>query len=191
MSQQMIPQALVLIDVQEGFSDPSWGKRNNPQAEANIQLLLNWFRSRNWPVIHVQHLSAEPNSPLRPERPGVRFMEFAAPLNGESVFQKSVNSAFIGTSLDAHLRSEGIGSIVMVGFTTDHCVSTSARMAANLGYKVKLIADAIVAFERRSIDGQHLPAELVHQVSLASLQGEFATVLQATSSFVSAGVQYV
>ena len=61
--------ALLLIDVQRGFYDPSWGKRNNPTAENNIKLILDAFRAAALPVIHIQHLSKQVNSPLRSNGP--------------------------------------------------------------------------------------------------------------------------
>jgi nicotinamidase-related amidase len=174
--------ALIIIDVQKGFNDPIWGKRNNPKAEENIKTLLNVFRETSNPVIHIQHLSVEPKSPLRPGQNGSEFMEGMEPKLGERVFQKSVNSAFIGTGLEAYLRENQITSLVLAGITSDHCVSTTTRMAANLGFEVTVVADATIAFERKSITGQIFDAELVHQVSLASLSGEFA-VIKNTSEF--------
>jgi nicotinamidase-related amidase len=168
--------ALLLIDAQKGFSSPYWGARNNPNAEANMNALLKAFRDGSKAVIHVQHLSKEEQSPLNPRGIGVEFIESLRPLGAEPVFQKSVNSAFIGTDLERYLKAEAIQSLVMVGFTTDHCVSTTARMAANLGFKVAIIADATVAFDR-SVFGTHYPADLVHSVSLASLNDEFAVIL--------------
>jgi nicotinamidase-related amidase len=170
--------ALLLIDVQQGFKDSRWGKRNNPTAEQKIEELLNLFRKASLPVIHVQHLSTEATSPLRPGQPGVDFMAPLAPRVGERIFQKKVNSAFIGTNLENHLRSEGIQSLVMVGFTSDHCVSTSARMAANLGFNVFVVSDATVAFERSGVNSTY-PPDIVHEVSLASLRGEFAVIATA------------
>lgn len=72
--------ALLVIDVQKGLDDPSLGKRNNSDAEANIALLLSEWRKHELPVIHIRHCSVEPNSPLRPELPGNEFKEEAQPL---------------------------------------------------------------------------------------------------------------
>jgi hypothetical protein len=99
-------------------------------------------------------MSREPNSPLRPDRPGNAFKPEAMPLPGEPVFQKAVNSAFIGTELEAHLRASRVQSIVLVGITTDHCVSTTTRMAANPGFAATVISDATATFERIGPDGE-------------------------------------
>lgn len=171
--------ALLLIDLQQGLDDPRWGTRNNPEAEQRVAELLDVWRAAGRPVIHVQHLSLEPDSPLRAGRPGNAFKPEALPLPGEPVFRKHVNSAFIGTDLEAHLRGWGIGSLVVAGITTDHCVSTTVRMAGNLGFTVTVVADATATFERQGPDGSYFDADLMHRAALASLHGEFADVRNA------------
>jgi nicotinamidase-related amidase len=171
--------ALLLVDVQQGLDHPRWGARNNPDAERRIADLLAAWRATGRPVIHVQHLSVEPDSPLRADAPGHAFKPEALPAAGEPVFRKHVNSAFIGTGLEAHLRGEGIEALVVVGITTDHCVSSTVRMAGNLGFAVTVVEDATATFERRGADGVHYSAELMHGAALASLHGEFATVRAA------------
>lgn len=168
--------ALLLIDVQQGLDDPRYGARNNPDAEQRIADLLAAWRRAGQPVIHVQHLSLEPRSPLRADSPGHAFKAEALPMAGEPVFRKHVNSAFIGTELETYLRANGIGSLVIAGITTDHCVSTTVRMAGNLGFDVTVVEDATATFERRGPDGAHYSADLMHRAALASLHDEFATV---------------
>ena len=129
------------------------------------------------PVIHIQHCSVEENSPLRPDFPGNEFRDEAKPLLGEKVFTKTVNSAFIGTELEKYLRENSIESLVIAGLTTDHCVSTSTRMAGNLGFDVTLVSDATATFDRKGEDGIHYSAGQIHKIHLASLNGEFCTVL--------------
>ncbi|HEY9643725.1 MAG TPA: cysteine hydrolase family protein [Coleofasciculaceae cyanobacterium] len=172
--------ALVVIDVQQGFDDPIWGKRNNPDAEGNIAQLLQFWRDRNRPVIHVQHLSVLPNSPLRPNQAGCEFKHEAQPLSHEPIFQKTVNSAFIGTSLEFYLKQKQIETLVIAGLTTDHCVSTSTRMAANLGFEVLLVSNGTATFDRVSYNGKHYTAEEIHESALASLHHEFATVVDVS-----------
>lgn len=172
--------ALILIDVQKGFDDPKWGRRNNPDAEANIAQLLSAWRAAELPVIHVQHHSKKADSPLSPGTVGCEFKPEAMPQNNEIVFVKHVNSAFIGTDLEAHLRGKGIETLVIVGLTTDHCVSTTTRMAGNLGFDTTLVSDATATFNRQGIDGGNLTADEIHKVNLASLNKQFCRVMPTT-----------
>jgi nicotinamidase-related amidase len=173
--------ALIIVDVQGGFDDPVWGPRNNPQAEENIARLLAAWRRTGRPIFHVQHLSTEPNSPLRPDQPGCEIKEIAKPLPGEPLIQKRVHSAFIGTDLEARLRQAGLDTLVIVGLTTNHCISTTTRMANNLGFDTYVVSNATATFDRVGHDGKHHKAEDVHAVSLANLHREFATVVETDS----------
>ncbi len=168
--------ALIVIDVQKAFDDPRMGKRNNPAAEKNIARLLEAWRTSGRPVIHVKHDSVEPGSLLGPGRPGNEIKAEAQPRAGEPVIGKHVNSAFIGTDLEQRLRYAGQDTVVCIGLTTDHCVSTTARMAGNLGFKTVVVADATAAFDRQTYDGSVVPAAEIYRGALASLHGEFAEV---------------
>jgi nicotinamidase-related amidase len=101
------------------------------------------------------------------------------PLKGETVIQKHVNSAFIGTDLEERLRRAGIVTVVLTGLCTDHCVSTTTRMAANLGFSALVPADAAATFDRTGFDETVYPAEEIHRTALASLHGEFARVVES------------
>lgn len=177
--------ALLLIDIQKGFDEPAWGTRNNPDAETNAATLLALWRSNGWPVVHVQHLSLESDSPLAPGRPGVEFKEETRPISGEKHLTKTVNSAFIGTDLEEYLRAQAIKRLVIAGMTTDHCVSTSTRMAGNLGFDVTLVSDATATFDRTGPDGLHHSADIIHKIHLASLNDEFCQV-QSTAQVLDA-----
>lgn len=181
--------ALLLIDVQQGMDDPRWGERNNPDAERNIAALLAAWRQKDRPVIHVQHMSRETDSPLRPERPGNALKPEALPDPGEPIFRKTVNSAFIGTELEAHLRAHRIDTVVVVGLTTDHCVSSTTRMAANLGFTAIVVSDGTATFERTGPDGDHHSADQMHRLALASLHGEFATVRRTDDVLAEMGLR--
>jgi nicotinamidase-related amidase len=169
---------LLLIDWQEGMHDPKWGPRNNPQAEKNAERLLAVWRELRWPIYHVQHISKEPDSVFRAERPGSALLPFAVPRTGEPLIQKHVNSAFIGTDLEQRLRSGSIDTLVLTGLQSDHCVSTTARMAGNLGFTTYVVEDATATFNRTGYDGRVHRAEDVHAANLASLNGEFARIVR-------------
>jgi nicotinamidase-related amidase len=169
--------ALLVVDMQLGFDDPAWGARNNPMAEANVAAVIAAWRAARAPVIHVHHDSPQPAGRLRPGEPGNAPKPEAAPLQGEPVYRKSVNSAFIGTGLEADLRARGIEALAIVGLTTNHCISTTARMAGNLGFATYVVADVTATFERPGLDGRLRPAEEVHDAALSDLQHEFAEVV--------------
>ena len=170
--------ALLVIDVQQGFDDPFWGRRNNPDAENKIAQLLSAWRQAAMPVIHVAHDSKFEN-PLHPRRPGNAFKPEVAPRAGELVYRKSVNSAFIGTTLETDLRRAGVTTLVIAGLTTNHCISTTTRMAGNLGFTTYVVSNATATFDRAGLDGRLRPAAEVHASALSDLDGEFATVVDA------------
>jgi nicotinamidase-related amidase len=173
--------ALVLIDVQNGFDDLShWGSRNNPNAETVMFELLQLWRRSGWPVVHIRHMSTESNSPLRPGQAGNEFKSQVQPINAETVIEKAVNSGFIGTNLEKHLRALGVDTVVLVGISTDHCVSTTARMSGNLGFTTLVVADGTFTFNRTTYDGIELKADEIHRSALASLHNEFATVVESS-----------
>jgi nicotinamidase-related amidase len=168
--------ALLLIDVQKAWDDPSWGVRSTPEAEANVARLLAGFRAAGRPVLHVRHASGNPASPLHPDQPGHAFKPEARPLPGEPLFTKSVHAAFLGTGLEDHLRAHGLKGLVIAGITTHLCVSTTARLGANLGYDITVVSDASSALSLDDGEGGRIPAETAHRVALAELRGQFARV---------------
>ena len=171
--------ALILIDIQKGFANVKYwgGRRNNPDAELRASELLSVWRDSRLPVFHVQHCSTIPTSPLHETHDGNQFNDLVVPIERELIIKKNVNSAFIGTDLQAQLDNAKITTLVIAGLTTDHCISTTTRMAGNLGYETFLVADATATFDKKGINGQIFPAELIHQTALASLDKEFATVI--------------
>jgi nicotinamidase-related amidase len=177
MAPSFVNAALLIIDVQQGFDDSIWGRRNNPLAEANIVRLLEAWRDQQWPIIHVQHQSRFAGSPLHPTNPGYALKAQVHPLPGETLITKQVNSAFIGTSLETLLRQQQITTLVVTGLTTNHCVETTVRMAGNLGFLTYLVSDATATFDRTGPDGRLHRAEDIHTISLTSIHGEFAQVM--------------
>lgn len=168
---------LIPIDVQRGFDYPPWGRRDNPAMEANGLRLLAAWRASGRPLIHVRHDSIVDGSSLHPDHPGNAFRDGFEPLAGETVVGKSVNAAFIGTDLDLRLRRLGATSIVLFGISTDMCVSTTARVASNLGYRTHVVGDACACFDLPDADGGIIAAETISRAHLATLHAEFAEVL--------------
>ena len=177
--QQVERPVLLLIDIQQGFNQKEyWGvERNNPHAEENAANILVHWRIQGLPVIHVKHNSSNVLSPLHRSHDGNRFQELVLPQEHEVIIEKSVNSAFIGTDLQEQLNAMQTRTIVIVGLTTDHCISTTARMAANFGYVTFLVHDATATFGKTGVGNHMFSADLMHQTAIASLKDEFATIL--------------
>jgi nicotinamidase-related amidase len=173
----MTRTALLVIDMQEEMATRTRSGRDraNPQAEAHIAGLLALFRARGLPVVHVHH--DEPGSPVAFGQPGGAVMDCARPAPGEPVFVKSASSAFAGTGLDAWLRRQGIGRIVLVGAVAAFCVTTSTRVASDLGFRVILPGDALVGFDIPAHDGGRIDAATVLRVTLSLLGADFARLV--------------
>jgi nicotinamidase-related amidase len=170
--------ALVVIDVQRAIDHPSWGERNNLQAEGNIAALLAAWRASGRPIYHVRHDSTEAGSHYRPGQAGHDFKPEAMPLAGETVIGKRTNSAFIGTDLEVRLRRSGQTVVVVAGVITNNSVEATARMAGNLGFETLLVEDACFTFGRQDWAGAWRSADEVHAMSLANLAGEYARVVR-------------
>jgi nicotinamidase-related amidase len=172
--------ALVVIDVQNAIDDPRWlqhGDRNHPHAERDIARLLSAWRQRGQPIYHIRHDSRFPDSAYRPGQPGNEFKTEVAPLPGEPVVAKQTNSAFIGTDLEARLRSAGHTKLLIAGVITNNSVEATVRMAGNLGFDTVLVEDACFTFARLDWDGRLWTAQEVHALSVANMSGEYCTVL--------------
>lgn len=169
---------LVTIEAQQGYDHESyWGSRSNPRAEYNIARLQTAFRLAGQHVVHVQYETPDRESPLFRLAPGFAFKQEVAPRAGEVVLNARVHNAFIGTGLDGVLRQVGASLVVVAGFTTCLAVSTTVRMASDMGFQVVAAEDAMCQFDLPTPAGPPVPALLAHDVELCALQAESAEVM--------------
>ena len=183
----MIPQfgketGLLLIDVQKGVNVLAhWGgptgRRNNQNAEENQRALLQAWRDAGLKVFYTKHDSREAASPLKLSLPTGEMIGGFEPRDDEVVITKDVNSGFVGTDLELRLRQHGIHRLVIAGFFTNFCVETTTRMAGNLGYDTYLAHDACATTNRIGLDGTDYDPDQVHDLSVASMHGEFCTAI--------------
>jgi nicotinamidase-related amidase len=184
MSELSSGAALIVIDVQRAFDqwEAAGKRRNNPQAVDRIVDLLAAFRATGTPIFHIRHEGTRPNSSFLPDGAGYPVKDEAREVAGEPVLVKRVNSAFIGTDLERRLREANIKTLVICGATTNHCVETTTRMAGNLGFDAWLVRDATWTFDRTGPDGDEHPAEDIHAMTLANLNGEFARIVSTSAT---------
>ena len=177
--------ALLLVDIQKAFLEKDYPGliRNNENAEFICGKILKKWRTLDLPIIHVRHSSTNPESKLHKSRPGFEFNDYVTPLETEMVLTKEVNSAFIGTNLENILIKSQIDTLVIVGMTTNHCISTTVRMSGNLGFDTYLISDSTACYNTKGLNGEIIDCNTIYNSALASLQEEFATVIDSKELF--------
>ena len=177
--------ALLLVDIQKAFLEKDYPGliRNNENAEFICGKILKKWRTLDLPIIHVRHSSSNPESKLHKSRPGFEFNDYVTPLENEMVLTKEVNSAFIGTNLENILIKSHIDTLVIVGMTTNHCISTTVRMSGNLGFDTYLISDSTACYNTKGMNGEIIDCNTIYNSALASLQEEFATVIDSKELF--------
>jgi len=172
---------LLLVDIQKGLDEEAYygGNRNNKDAEIKMKQILEKWRELKLPIVHIQHQSLNPASPLHGTKKGFEQKDEVKIEASEHHFIKHENSAFINTGLDSLLKQMQISTLVIMGLTTNHCVSSTVRMAANLGYETLLIEDACATFDIIDHRGQKHKSALVHDITIGNLKDEFAQIWSA------------
>lgn len=170
-------KALLLIDIQNDyFPGGAMELTGSLAASEQARKLLLAFRQKALPIIHIQHISAMPEAGFfLPGTPGVEIHKSVEPEQGETVFQKHYPNSFRETPLLDHLHNHKISKLVIAGMMTQMCIDTTVRAAADLGFQCTLAHDACAAMAL-SFNGKSIPAEQVHHVFLAALNGFFARV---------------
>ena len=177
-SGEQAQRALLVVDVQKGMESEAWGRRDNPDFEANIAALIGAWRRRGLPLVLIRHDSTEPESPLRPDLPGNELKDIVVGSH-DLLVAKSVTSAFVGEpDLAGWLKERGIGAVAICGIQTNMCCESTARHANNLGFDVQFVLDATHTFDAPAFGGGTIEAEELARVTATNLDGELAEVLE-------------
>ena len=127
-------------------------------------------------VFHIQHISKKENAEFfRPDTEGIEIHPLVSPLASETVFVKHFPDAFQETELEQTLRAKQIDTLVICGMMSHMCIDTSVRAAKRLQFDVLLAEDACTTREL-VWNSTRIPAAMVHQTMMASLDGSFAQV---------------
>jgi nicotinamidase-related amidase len=173
---------LIVIDAQNEYVDGKLPLPGVKPALANIARLLERARADGGGIVHVQHRGRSGGA-FDPADRGFAIADGAAPLAGETVVEKPLPNAFAGTTLSETLVSIGAKQLVLVGFMTHMCVSSTARAALDLGYRTAVAADACATRALPAIGGDISAADL-HRAELAALADRFSIVCD-TDAFLS------
>jgi nicotinamidase-related amidase len=170
--------ALIVIDIQNDYF-PGGNMEVEGAAAASLQArkVLDHFRAKGLPVIHIQHLSVRSGATfLVPGTQGSEIHANVSPQPGESVFKKNYPNSFRSTPLLEHLKQLGIERLVLCGMMTHMCVDSTTRAAFDHGFQCVLLADAC-ATRSLAYAGSQVPAAHVHTAFVAALGAVFAKVM--------------
>jgi nicotinamidase-related amidase len=140
--------------------------------------VLTRARAAGSRIVHVAHAGA-PGKMFDRSAPRGAFVSDLAPLAGEAVVEKTAPSAFTHTNLAEVLDAGGRRPLVAMGAMTHMCVSSTLRVAAELGHSSCVVADACATRDLPGPDGDVVRADQVHAANLAALGDRFARVVTA------------
>lgn len=170
--------AVVIIDAQKEYVT---GRLPLPGVEAalgRIAALLAAARAAGATIVHVAH-RGEAGGVFDPATDAFQFAPGAEPRDGEAVVEKPLPNAFAATDLDARLKAAGHTSVILAGFMTHMCISSTARAALDLGYRTTVLADATATRPLPGVlDGAAVAAPDLHNAALAELADLFAAVVR-------------
>jgi nicotinamidase-related amidase len=169
--------ALLIVDIQNDYFPGGKNELAGPLAAAgNASILLDTFRARKMPVVHVRHESIRPGASFfLPGTTGVQIHESVKPLDGEIVITKNFPNSFRNTELLSTLKSHEVSRLVICGMMTHMCIDTTVRAAFDHGFEVIVAHDAC-ATKNLIFEDKTIMAEQVQQAFLSALNGTFAKV---------------
>lgn len=177
-----MPTALIVLDVQESFRarPDDWATISAPDIAERVNVLVDRARTAGHEVVWVLHTEPETGTVFDPVQGHVRLLPGLEPRDDEPSLTKTTFNAFTSTDLDDRLRARGVDEVVICGIRTEQCCETTARLAAELGYRVTFVLDATATMPLRRWRGDGtLEAAEVQERTAAALHGRFAQVTTA------------
>ena len=173
-------RVLIIIDAQREYLDGALPLADIGSAIENVVELLGHARTHGVPVIHVAHVG-KPGRPFDPDRGG-RIIDAVSPTGDETLVPKGLPNAFTDTDLRAGIAATGRSQLILCGFMTHMCLSSTARAALDLGLSTTVVSDASATRDLPAAAGSGVvPADVVHRAALAALADRFALVLPTSA----------
>ncbi|WP_207767185.1 cysteine hydrolase family protein [Leptospira adleri] len=174
--------ALLILDVQmDFFPGGKFELEGATKAAAKGESVLKYFREKNLPVFHIQHVSTRKGATFFfPGTPGVEFHSSHTPISGETVIVKHTVNPFLNTSLLQDLRSKNVTRLVVFGMMTHMVVDSTVRSAFDLGFKDILVISDASATRSLKFESELIPANQVHGSFLSALGYIFAKISTAS-----------
>jgi nicotinamidase-related amidase len=172
---------LVLIDCQQEYVDGALALPGVAPALKECAKLLDLARSAEAPVVHVVHHGPAGGGMFDPDGPSGAEAAEVTPHSGETIVAKGLPNAFAGTDLHAVLEATGRTKLVLAGFMTHMCISSTARVAMDLGYSNTVVDVACATRDLPDGRGSVLAADDLHRAALVALSDRFAVIVKDAS----------
>jgi nicotinamidase-related amidase len=170
--------ALIMVDIQNDYFDG--GKNplyNSEKAAKNARKVLDFFRNKNLPIFHIQHINLQEGATFfLPDTNGKEIYNIVKPMPNEKVFIKHKPNSFFQTGLRDNLEKIEIKKIIICGMMSHMCIDTTVRAAKDYLYDVLVINDACTTKDL-IWENEKILAGNVHKTFMASLQGTFAKII--------------
>lgn len=173
-------QCLVLIDIQNDyFPNGKMELHNMADAAEKAKQLLEFFRQRDLPVVHIKHIAVRPDASFfLPQTEGVEINSAVSPIGGEKVIEKNYPNSFRDTGLLDELNDKAIDTLVICGAMSHMCIDATTRAAFDFGFTCVVAEDAC-ATRNLMFNGKEVLSADVHAAFMAALSVPYAKILRA------------
>ena len=166
---------LLIIDAQREYVDGALPLADIGDALTVGGGLLQRARAAGTPIVHVLHRGGGPL--FDPQGAGFQPAAPLIPQTGEAVVEKTLANAFAGTTLDETLAATGRRHLVVIGFMTHNCVSSTVRAARERGYTCTVVAPATATRDLPDGRGGTIPAAALQAACLVGLSDTMAKIV--------------
>jgi nicotinamidase-related amidase len=176
--------ALVVVDAQLEYVTGKLRLNGIDAAISETEALLALARRHKMPVFHIIQHSRPGAALFDPAGPNVAIVPPLTPIAGEDIVIKMLPNAFAGTELHQLIQNTKRKELILAGFMTHNCISSTARAALDLGYRTTIVASATATRDLPDPIGGTTPAEIVQQGTLSALADRIAIVVPKTTALL-------
>ena len=174
-SARLSDAVLLIIDAQREYVDGALPLAGIGDALAVGAELMRRARAAGTPIVHILHRGGGPL--FDPQGTGFQPAAPLIPQAGEAVVEKTLANAFAGTELQEVLAATGRENLIVIGFMTHNCVSSTVRAAREMGYACTVVAPATATRDLLDGRGGTIPAATLQAACLVGLSDTMAKVV--------------
>jgi nicotinamidase-related amidase len=169
--------ALIVVDLQNDyFPGGKWQLEGTEAAAQNAAKLLEEFRAKKLPIVHVRHEFPTSDAPFfAPNSEGVKVHISVQELENEPVIVKQQINSFRETNLKETLDSLAVDNVLICGAMSHMCIDAVTRAANDFGYNCAVAHDACATLALE-FNGITVPASQVHAAFMSALAFAYANV---------------